>query len=344
MKLLILTQKVNKDDSSLGFFHEWIEEFAKQCQEVTVVALEVGPYALPKNVRVFSLGKEGGVSRLKYICRFYKYIFAERKNYTHVFVHMNQVYIVLGGIFWKLWGKRIGLWYVHRQVSLSLRIATLFANNVFTAAKESFNIQSPKVHVLGHGINVKSFEGEKITHQDFAILSVGRISRIKNLETLIDAAAILKEKGYSFVYHIVGPKVTNEDTVYYNELIQKIRDLKLEQSFIFYGGLSTGERLKFYKKSDLNINLTPTGGVDKVVLEGMAAGVLPLVSNKAFIPVFGSHADKLIFEYKNPKDVADKIERLYNSKDSESIRNALHEKVAKDYELSVLIKKILGLL
>ena len=58
MKLLILTQKVDKNDPILGFFHRWVEEFARHCEQVTVIALGVGEYDLPQNVRVFSLGKE----------------------------------------------------------------------------------------------------------------------------------------------------------------------------------------------------------------------------------------------------------------------------------------------
>ncbi len=58
MKLLILTQKVDKNDDILGFFHGWIAEFARYCEKVTVVALEVHEYDLPRNVKVLSLGKE----------------------------------------------------------------------------------------------------------------------------------------------------------------------------------------------------------------------------------------------------------------------------------------------
>jgi len=32
MKLLILTQKVDIDDDVLGFFHGWLEEFAKNVE------------------------------------------------------------------------------------------------------------------------------------------------------------------------------------------------------------------------------------------------------------------------------------------------------------------------
>ncbi len=58
MKLLILTQKVDKNDPTLGFFHRWIEEFANHYENLTIICLEKGIYTLPKNVQVLSLGKE----------------------------------------------------------------------------------------------------------------------------------------------------------------------------------------------------------------------------------------------------------------------------------------------
>ncbi|MEK7538915.1 MAG: hypothetical protein AAB552_03680 [Patescibacteria group bacterium] len=86
MKLLILTQKVDQNDDILGFFHGWIREFAKHAEQVTVIALGVGEYDLPKNVRVFSLGKElfaqerGGLGNskrsicLRSVCAVVKYL------------------------------------------------------------------------------------------------------------------------------------------------------------------------------------------------------------------------------------------------------------------------------
>lgn len=131
MNLLILTQKVDRDDPILGFFHRWIEEFSNHCDKVTVICLSLGKYDLPKNVKVLSLGKEEQLrkrpdlgnfkrsvlgeqlNRLKYIWHFYKYIWQERKNYDSVFVHMNQEYVLLGGLIWKLFGKKVMLWRNH---------------------------------------------------------------------------------------------------------------------------------------------------------------------------------------------------------------------------------------
>ena len=90
MRLLIVTQAVDRNDPVLGFFHRWIEEISQHVQTVHVVCLKEGPHSLPSNVTVHSLGKESGRSRLKYVTRFYSYIWKFRGEYDAVFVHMNQ--------------------------------------------------------------------------------------------------------------------------------------------------------------------------------------------------------------------------------------------------------------
>ena len=131
MKLLIITQTVDKNDPILGFFHRWIGEFAKNFEKVTVICLEMGEHHLPKNVKVLSLGKEAGRSKFQYLFKFYKYILQERKNYDAVFVHMNQEYVLLGWKFWKLWDKKIFLWRNHAKGNLFTRLAVLLSDKVF---------------------------------------------------------------------------------------------------------------------------------------------------------------------------------------------------------------------
>ena len=38
MRLLIFTQRVDREDENLGSFHRWIEEFAKHFDSVSVIA------------------------------------------------------------------------------------------------------------------------------------------------------------------------------------------------------------------------------------------------------------------------------------------------------------------
>ncbi len=153
MKFLILTQKVDRNDPILGFFHRWIEEFVKRCERVIIICLEEGEYNLSQNVKVFSLGKEGSHSRAKYLWNFYKYLWQERKNYDAVFVHLNQEYVLLGGILWLLLGKKVFMWRNHHMGNFLTDLAGLFCSKIFCTSKYSYTAKHKKTVLMPVGID-----------------------------------------------------------------------------------------------------------------------------------------------------------------------------------------------
>lgn len=333
MKLLITTQKVDKDDAVLGFFHRWIEEFAKSYELVTIICLEEGAHSLPANVRVLSLGKENGASRQKYATRFLKYIWQERDEYDAVFVHMNPEYAVLGGMFWKLWGKRVALWYTHRQVNLKLRLAVFFADVIYSSAKESMRVKTNKARFVGHGIDMDRFSPRVPgSFEPLKILHLGRITRIKNIDVIMKAAAELKGRVDKF--HIVGDTVTEDDKVYMAELATLSQKLGIESLVSWDGVMKNTDALAV---ANVSVNAAPHGGMDKSVLESFAAGVPCFVSNSAFRALVG---DTFAFQERDSVSLAEKIEGFLAKPDKRQVVEELCQRVRREYSVENIIKKI----
>lgn len=325
MNLLLVTQKVDKDDPILGFFHRWIEEFSRHFSRVYVICLEEGRHSLPSNVYVSSLGKKKGsrsgpLARLYYSFCFLWLVWSLRSDYDAVFVHMNPVYIVLAGLFWKLYPKKIALWYTHRKVDIKLRLAERLSDVIFTAAKESFNIRSRKVVVTGHGIDVGRFAGQKrkkpIGTEPISILSVGRITPIKDCLTLIEAGNILCERWDKiFTIEFLGSPITAKDKDYLSDLRSEVSAYGLDRQILFSGHVNPSVMPSRYSESDITVNLSPTGGIDKVVLESMAAGVPAITCNEAFGSYEGvDEAPRLrLFRKGDAVDLAEKIISILSS-------------------------------
>lgn len=330
MKLLIVTQKMDINDPILGFFHRWVEEFAKHFEFIIVICLYKGEHTLPPNVRVLSLGKEDGVSRLKYLTRFYKYIWTERNNYNAVFVHMNQIYVILGGIFWRLFKKRVALWYTHKNVTISLRIAAQLAHTIFTASRESFRLPNKKVRVVGHGIDVEHFlfKEHKFDHdRKLKVLTIGRISPAKDYETLINAIDIVVKQFPDIHLDIIGSVVLSSQKKYLESLREKVEKKQLNSAVTFQGAVSHCNIVSLLHGSDLFINMSHTGSLDKAVLEAMAAGVPVLTSNEAFKDILGH--EKLIFRSGDPLHLAQKIKAIALHElnpDTKKLRRMIEEK------------------
>ena len=114
MKLLIITQKVNKIDPILGFFHGWIIEFAKHFESITVICLEKGEYNLPvgnvdfnKNTEValndyFRLTKQKNIKfyNLDFL-DFFKQIEFQEDD----FVYLDPPYLITFSEYNKLWNE-----------------------------------------------------------------------------------------------------------------------------------------------------------------------------------------------------------------------------------------------
>jgi len=293
MKLLICTQSVDLQDPNLGSFHQWIEEFAKHCEKVTIICLREGEHALPANVEVLSLGKEKGSLRLERIARFYRFIISRRRDYDAVFVHMNPEYVVLGGVLWRLWGKKVGLWYTHKSVDLKLRIATLFANVIFTASKESFRLSSKKVRVTGHGIDTGRFacppRAKRASADPLRIITIGRISPTKHLSEMLGVLETLYGRGIPFMFTIVGIAATEKDRVYERSIRARAATLPFADTITFAGPKDQTEVARLLCVSDVFLNLSTTGSLDKAVLEAMSAGVVPVTTNEAFKDILQPH-------------------------------------------------------
>lgn len=347
MNLLIITQKVDADDDVLGFFHRWLLEFGKNVEGLSVICLEKGRVNLPPHVKVFSLGKEEKRSRILYLRRFFQIIWKERHNYDSVFVHMNPEYVVLGGDLWRLLGKKIGLWYVHRNVDLKLRVAGMLAHVIWSTTPEAFRIRSKKVNFVGHGIDLSLFPRKGSTAQagTFRIVHSGRITPIKNLDVLVEALTILKtEKNKKFEATLAGVPTVPSDFEYEKKLQGLIKDEGLEREVVFAGKIPFSRIGELYREADISVNLTPSGGMDKAVLESLASGTIALSANKAFKELFGEYAPLLIYNERDPEDVAKKIMAIMNMNATQrrEIENYLYERVRAHFDLGLLITRIVG--
>jgi glycosyltransferase involved in cell wall biosynthesis len=336
MKLLIITQKVDSKDQLLGFFIEWLEKFAEKFEHLTVLCLEKGSFDLPGNVEILSLGKDSGQPKICWLLNFYRLISGLRGRYDAVFVHMNPIWVFLGGFWWHRMSKKVFFWYTHKAVTFKLKLAEKFADVIFTASKESFRLPSGKVIVTGHGINTDLFrpsQDRKINDKITRLLSVGRIAPVKNYEVLIKAAEILKDQGFNFSVSIIGEPALKKDELYEKRLREKIKSSELEGRFNFLGKVINRDLAPYYQSHDVFVHLSKTGSVDKVLLEAMACGMGVVSCNdsaRSFL------SPDLIFEENDSQGLAERI-MMAAAKGADA---DLRKYVLENHNLDDLINKI----
>ena len=161
---------------------------------------------------------------------------------------------------------------------------------------KNWGVSENNLKVIYNGTNIQS----KITKKENEVLhfiTVGRLAPWKNIDKIIQAMAILNEKGFNFIFNIVGSGPLNE------KLKILVKELKLENKIFFLGQKNTEELNKIYLDSDIyiqasgyeglphvileaiNYNLsiisTPIGGTNEILLDGKNGWILKLKDKKA---------------------------------------------------------------
>ena len=161
---------------------------------------------------------------------------------------------------------------------------------------KNWGVSENNLKVIYNGTKIQS----KITKKENEVLhfiTVGRLAPWKNIDKIIQAMAILNEKGFNFIFNIVGSGPLNE------ELKLLVKELKLENKIFFLGQKNTEELNKIYLDSDIyiqasgyeglphvileaiNFNLsiisTPIGGTNEILLDGKNGWILRLKDEKA---------------------------------------------------------------
>lgn len=313
MKVLMLTPEV-APKTQQGFIVSWIDKLASKVDTLHVIALDDydRETVLPENVVVYNLG-ERKTKLTKYLY-FSRIIFnlLRQRAVDIVFCHMYVVFTFMVALWVKPLRIPIIQWYAHGRVDCKLRAAHSIADIIVTSSREGFRIRSDKVIITGQGIDTDRFrpaERRERSSNQKVILSVGRISPVKDYETLIRAADILvNKKGVENLEFVVAGGVPiPSQQAYYEEMVKLAQGLGLTDRLKFVGPIPHIEIVNYYQACDLFVSTSQTGSADKTTLEAMACEKLPLVCNAAFKEIFGDYSSILMFRAKDPAALASKI-------------------------------------
>ena len=215
-------------------------------------------------------------------------------------------------------------------------------------------VANPKNVLLQyHGVDPKTaFAGiSSIEKPDRPLLFNGgsRLVEKKGQKYLIEAARILKDKGYDFEVHIAGPGPL------YKSLLAQIKDLDLGDRVYIHGegeGVSFDTVVSYLKIADVvvqpNINLGSgdSDGIPTFVIES-ALMAKPVVATDAgsIIDLIENEVTGLIVAQRDPLAFAEAIERVLNDSSLGSrLGEAAKARAEQMFDLDKNIKELEKLL
>ncbi len=346
MRLIFVTQVLDRGDGVLGFVVRWVEGLAARCERVRVIALEVGEVdSLPGNVDFRQVGRRGRVRRFLRYRRHLREAFGE--GFDTLLTHMVPRYSTLAAPLARRAGAGHFLWYTHKGVDRRLRRAVRVVDRVFSASPESMRVDTPKRVITGHGVDLAHFAAGAAPSQPPRLLSVGRLSPAKDPLTLLDALALVRagERGRELVLDWVGGGLAAGDDAYEREVARRIEERGLAGCVALRGPIPYGRVAEFFSRATLFLSGSRTGSVDKVVLEAMAAGRPVVTCNESFPPILaelGCDAQALVYPPGDAHALAERIEGLLalTQEERDRLGARLRAIVARDHEVDALMGRL----
>ncbi len=288
MRLLAFNLRTDADDSVLGFTTEWLNALADRCEAVFVVSTEVGAIRVRPNVQVFGIGKEEGAGKLGRFLNLYRITssIVRHERVDACFAHMNYLFPLLTAPLLKLSDVPIMTWYAHGSTPPLLYPATLISDRIVSSSRSGFRLKTSKLRIIGQGIDTDRFAPltNKAHDAPLRVLTLGRISRIKRLEVVIDAMAQLRELAphLDLRCELVGDPLTKDGYAYKRELETRIIERGLQDRVRLIPSVPFHRAHQVIAEADVFVNSGDTDSVDKAVLEALSCGVPVLTSNAAF--------------------------------------------------------------
>ena len=182
--------------------------------------------------------------------------------------------------------------------------------------KEYFQqIECKNIEVIPNGIDVKRFQnlnrGENRKKMDFnnefVIITVARLEKVKGLKYLIKALDILKNKsGENYKLLIIGEGSERDN------LKNLTKKLKLENSIKFLGQISNQDIPNYLSASDCFVLPSISEGFGIVILEAMAANV-PIVATRVggILDIIENEKTGILTEPKNSEEISKAILKIH---------------------------------
>jgi len=174
---------------------------------------------------------------------------------------------------------------------------------------QSLGISSEKIETLTLGIDTDKFTLVKRPQIDTSgvsrLVCTRRLESVFDHHTIVDALVILRERGVRFEMTVVG------DGSLLGELTQHVNEVGLGDSVNFAGRVDNDKLPEVLGRSDIYLSASLWDGASLSLLEAMASGLFPIVSDiKANSAWLNHKVDGLLHKVSDPNDLAKCILQL----------------------------------
>lgn len=303
LRIMVVTSILRKKANVERFILDIVGELSEKVEKIFVLVLQGEELKVQQNVVVKICPVKSPFLRIAWLIVTILRLTVTEKIDVYICFVSEILAIVLSACSY-LTRKKTFYWYcsVYPRKNLKQILALRVASYILTCSdlvkqyyKISFGIEDKKIFNVGHGIAIDRFTKERTIERlsykqsSYTILSVGRISPIKQWEKLVLALAEIKKSYPNIKLIVIGdpPKFTNT-LKYYEHLKHMINELSVQTNWIFLGSQPNENLPHYYAEADVCVF---TGYAYKTILEALAVGVPTIFERKAGLLIFPKDED-----------------------------------------------------
>jgi glycosyltransferase involved in cell wall biosynthesis len=232
--------------------------------------------------------------------------------------------------------------FLYNRVTKAFAISTIIKNNLI----ETTPLSIDKIELLYNAIDTNRFDPDKtdrnklrkeynLTNNNLVLGMIARFTPGKGHEEFIEAAEILSAKYEHLKFLIVGEASRGED-VYANKIKQMAADKKLS-NIIFTGFRS--DTPDILAAMDIFIFPSHAEAFGIALAEALSMGIPSVCANAdGVLDIAVDGGTSLLFQNKNSRDLADKIELLINDKPKrKEMGIASRERAVKIFDINLIM-------
>jgi len=241
---------------------------------------------------------------------------------THGGIFHTKRLAIAKKLYFKLWARA-----VLRRFDKIIAVSRSDENH--------FSKISSRVVVIPNGVDVDALGEIKRKGKEPNFLFVGRISRNKRVDRLIETIAVMKEKAPEVRLSIVGPD--------WEGLQRSLENLAegrgVTENVTFAGEVGREDLLKHFEDNAFFVSASEYEGFGISVIEAMAAGMVVIVNDiAAFREIIEDGKTGFIVDYAKTEEAAGRILEIFEI-ELEGIMEAAGRK-AKKYDWGAIAEKV----
>jgi len=241
-------------------------------------------------------------------------------------IHPKKTFVVVHGLEYEIIKEAYSFWE-RFYMRYSIKLSCFWAKKIIAVSKntrkdliELYKIPGNKIEVIYEGVstNYESSTNIRIIPNEKYFLFIGRLEKRKNIEGIIEAFEILKEK-YNIPHKLV---LAGSPGYGYESIKHKVESMNHKNEIIFPGFIKEEEKPELIKNADIFLFPTFYEGFGLPILEAQSLGIPVVTSNTSSLTEVGGDS----VAYATPTEPISIADSIYKIISDESFKNAIIEK------------------